>query len=191
MAVGNYTSVSGHFLPFAARWHDGRWKLLTTPPVPRQRFATFQGISCPTARRCVAVGNTEDNTRGRFYHAFAEVWNGNKWHVSTLRRSPSAFIGASCPARNHCFAAGYTFPSRNAFAHPLIETWNGRTWTTHHPVQTSAPYSGDFLEHVSCVSRNRCEAVGARFDPTVRNSDKTLAETWNGHHWTLQTTPNP
>ena len=71
MAVGNYTSASGHNLPFAARWHDGRWKLLTTPVVRRQRFTTFQGISCPTATRCVAVGITEDNTRGRFFYAFA------------------------------------------------------------------------------------------------------------------------
>ncbi len=191
MAVGDYTSASGHFLPFAARWHDGRWTLLTTPAVRGQRFTAFQGISCPTATRCVAIGLTEDNTRGRFFHAFAEVWSGGKWHVSTLRRAPSVFLGASCPAWNRCFASGYTFPSGATFAHPLIETWNGRTWTTQHPVQTFAPHNADLLLHVSCVTRSHCETVGFRFDPRVRNSDLTLAEMWNGHHWTQQSTANP
>ena len=191
MAVGNYTSASGHNVPFAARWHDGRWKLVSTPAVPRQRFTEFQGISCPTATRCVAVGNTEDNTRNKYYYAFAETWNGGKWHVSALRRSSSAFVGASCPARSRCFASGYTFPGRSTFAIPLIETWNGRSWATQHAVQTIAPYSGGYLEHVSCVTQSDCEAVGARFDPSVNNRQQTLAEMWNGQHWTLQTTANP
>jgi len=191
MAVGNYTSTAGHFVAFAARWHDGRWKLLTTPAVARQQFAVFQGVSCPTATRCVAVGNTEDNTRTKFLHAFAETWNGSKWHLSTLRRSPSGFLGVSCPARNHCFAAGYTFSAGGTFSLPLIEAWNGRTWTTQHPVQTPAPNSGGDLQHVSCVTQNNCEAVGFSFDPSVSNSAQTLAEKWNGHGWTVQATPNP
>ena len=192
MAVGNYTNASGRFLPFAARWRSGRWTILSTPAVRGQRFTAFNGISCPAATSCVAVGNTEDNTRGRFFHAFAEVWNGGKWQISTLRRPPSLFISASCPARNHCFASGYTFPSPTTFARPLIETWNGRTWATQSPVQTLAPRNGDVLLHVSCVTRSHCEAVGARFDPSVNgNSDLTLAELWNGHHWKVQSTANP
>lgn len=191
MAVGNYRSASGRYLPFAVRWHDGRWKLLTTPNVRRQRFTVFQGISCPTATRCVAVGDTVDNTRGGFFHAFAEVWSGGKWHVSTLRRAPSVFFGASCPAFNRCFASGYTFPAGATFAHPLIEAWNGRSWTTQHPVQTPAPHSGDVLMHVSCVTRSDCEAVGYSFNPHASNSDRTLAEMWNGHRWAVQTTANP
>ncbi|HEY2079762.1 MAG TPA: hypothetical protein VGH53_25835 [Streptosporangiaceae bacterium] len=191
MAVGNYTSASGRNVPFAARWHDGQWKLLATPQVPRQRFTDFQGISCPAAKQCIAVGNTEDNTRGKLYHAFAEVWTGRKWHISTLRRAASAFIGASCPARNRCFASGYTFSAGGSFARPLVESWNGRVWTTQHPVQTSAPNPGDTLQHVSCATKSRCAAVGFSYDPSVSKSDRTLAEIWNGHDWRLQSTPNP
>jgi hypothetical protein len=68
MAVGNYTSASGHYLPFAARWHDGRWKLLTTPTFRKQRYTIFQGISCPAATRCMAVGNTGDDTSRDWLH---------------------------------------------------------------------------------------------------------------------------
>lgn len=197
MAVGNYTSTRGRFLPFAVRWHDGRWKLLTTPAVRGGQSTTFQGISCPAATRCVAVGDTLDSTRITrgarrkllFSHAFAEVWNGSSWKVSMVRRQPSYFVSVSCPGRNHCFASGSTFPAE--LAHPLIEAWNGRTWTTQHPARTSAPRAGDTLQHVSCVTKARCEAVGFRFDPGVANSDQTLAEVYNGHHWTVQTTANP
>lgn len=192
MAVGNYTSASGHVLAFAVRWQSGKWKLLTAPAIHGQRLVLYQAISCPTATRCVAVGNTEDNTRGRYYHAFAETWNGRKWHLSTLRQSPSTFIGVSCPTKNRCFASGYTFASRTAtVAHPLIESWNGQTWTTQHPVETAAPYPGDTLQHVSCGTPTNCEAVGYSFDPSVSNSEQTLAEMWNGQQWTLQTTLNP
>jgi len=192
MAVGIYTSASGHSLPYAARWHDRRWELRTAPAVPRQRLTIFQGISCPAATSCLAVGDTVDNTRQGFYHAFAEIWSGGRWRLSTLRRLPSYFIGVSCPARNRCFASGTTFRrSVTSVAQPLVETWNGRTWTVQHPIRTARPRYGDFLQHVSCVTRSRCEAVGGRFNPRVRNSDQTLAEIWNGHHWTVQTTTNP
>jgi hypothetical protein len=191
MAVGNYTSASGRYLPFADRWHNGRWEVLTTPAVPRQRMTVFQGISCPTASQCVAVGDTVDKTRRGYYHAFAEVWSGGKWHTSRLRRPPSYFLGVSCPKLNRCFSSGVTFPSKTSFAHPLIESWNGQTWTTQRPVQTSAPHSGDVLEHMACVTQSDCEAVGYSFVPGASSSDKTLAEVWNGHHWAIQTTVNP
>jgi len=189
MAVGNYTSATGRFLPFAARWHNGVWNLLHVPAVRGQRQTVFQGISCPVATKCVAVGNTVDNTRGRFYHAFAEIWSAGKWHVSTLRKAPSFFIGASCPTASRCFASGSTFPSARGYAHQLIETWNGSTWTTQRPAQTAG--LGGSLSHLSCVSAILCETVGFAFTPSQANSDEAISEVWNGVHWTGQVTPNP
>jgi hypothetical protein len=189
MAVGNYTSAAGKFLPFAALWHSGHWRLITIQPVKGQRETFFQGISCPTATKCVAVGNTEDETKGEFFHALAEVWSGGKWHAAPLRKAPSVLIGASCPTANRCFASGYTFPSTRSYAHQLIEAWNGHTWTTQHPAQT-AGYGGS-LQHVSCVSPVLCEAVGLAFFPNVSNSDQAITEVWKGHNWLGQVTPNP
>jgi hypothetical protein len=193
MAVGDYTSASGRYLPFAVRWHDGRWKILATPAVRGQRSTTFQGIACPVATRCIAVGDTVDNTRGRFFHAFAEIWSGGKWRVATLRQPPSFFLGASCPAPDRCFASGATFPTKASVAQPLTETWNGRKWKTldADAGRTPAPDSGDVLAHISCITPSFCEVVGHRFNPRVANSDRTLAELYNGHRWTIQTTPNP
>ncbi len=191
MGVGNYTTASRSEVPFAARWHAGTWKLLAMPAARGQRFSAFNGVSCASATRCVAVGNTEDKTRGEFFHAIAEVWSGGKWRISALRRQPSVLVGASCTAASHCVASGYTFSSAKAAASPLIEAWNGKTWTAQHAVRTFVPHHGDVLLHVSCVTRSRCEAVGARFNPRAADSQLTLAEAWNGHRWALQTTPNP
>src|SRR5262249_38867463 len=77
MAVGNYTAAR-HNLPYAARWHHNRWQLLTTPAISGRRFTFFQGISCPSAGLCVAVGETQDTVSGRIFHAFAEVWSGGR-----------------------------------------------------------------------------------------------------------------
>jgi hypothetical protein len=188
MAAGIYENSSGHNLPFANRWHNGKWQVLATPTIHGQQLVVFQGVSCPTTTLCVAVGDTEDNTSAGNNHAFAEVWSAGKWRVSTLRHQLSAFIGASCPARNRCFASGYTFPADTARS--LIETWNGRSWTTQRPVQTAAPLPAGDLMHVSCVGRSDCEAVGFRFNPKS-NAEQTLAEKWNGKRWALQTTVNP
>ena len=189
MAVGNYTSATGRYLPFAARWTNGRWRILTVPAIRGQVQMNFQGISCPTAGECVAAGSTVDNTRQGYYHAFAERWSGGAWHLSTLRRAPSVFLGVSCPAAGRCFASGYTFPSLTGYAHQLIETWNGRSWTTQQPAQTAG--LGGVLEHVSCASATFCETVGYAYSPGKSNTDGAITEVWDGHHWLKQVTPNP
>jgi len=43
---------------------------------------------------------------------------------------------------------------------------------------------------VSCTSPSACTAVGGRLVPT-RTGLATLAERWNGHTWSIQSTPNP
>jgi hypothetical protein len=191
MAVGNYENRARRDVSFAARWHSGRWQLEATPGIRGQRFASFEGISCPTATLCMAVGNTEDKTREEYYHAFADVWSGGKWHLSTLGRSETVFYGASCPSKTRCFAAGYGWPSKTSFAHTLIETWTGRSWRTQRAPETSAPGSGDVLADVSCVTQSDCEAVGYSFVPNSSSTDQTLAERWNGDGWAVQATVNP
>jgi hypothetical protein len=188
MAVGNYTSAAGRFLPFAARWTGGTWRILAIPAIPGHGQVTFQGISCPTANECVAVGNTVDTKQG-YYHALAERWSGGAWHLSTVKGAPSAFLGVSCPAAGRCFASGYTFPSVPGYAHQLIETWNGRAWSTQQPAQTAG--LGGVLEHVSCVGATSCETVGYAFHPTKANSAEAISEVWHGDTWLRQVTPNP
>jgi len=181
MAVGDtWTSGQDRDAPFAVHWHSGRWKLMTVPFFHHSQFTTFEGVSCPTATQCMAVGET-DTSLGAFYPV-AEVWNGGRWHVSPLHRPSSSLGGVSCPTRNRCFAVGLS----------LAATWNGSTWRMQHPAGTPAPFSTDVLAHVSCLSRRHCEAVGFSSNPgSPTEDDRNLAEVWNGAHWKLQSVVNP
>jgi hypothetical protein len=189
MAAGDYTSAAGHYLPFAARWTSGHWKILAIASIPGQLQIIPQGVSCPTASECVVAGNTVDNTKAHYFHAFAELWKNGRWHLSTLRTAPSVFNGTSCPSASRCFASGYTYPAVPGYAHQLIETWNGSSWATQHPAQT-AGLGGD-LAHVSCATASSCETAGYAFTPSASSSDEAITEVWDGHRWRGQVTPNP
>jgi hypothetical protein len=190
MAVGDYVSATGRpGLPFAARWTGGRWRLMGIPAIAGQVRIIPQAISCPTANECVAVGQTIDNTRQGYYHAWAARWSGGPWHLATLRGDVSGFYGVSCPSAGRCFASGYTYPSLSGNAFQLMETWNGSMWAVQHPVQIAG--LGAALEHVSCAGATFCEAVGFAYRANVSNSAQAISEVWNGQRWVRQVTPNP
>jgi hypothetical protein len=189
MAVGNYTSATGHYLPFAADWTSGHWRILALPAIAGQAQVIPEGVSCPTANECVAVGFTIDTTTQGYYHAFAYRWSGGTWHLSTLRGAPSLFVGVSCPSAGRCFASGYTYPSITGHAHQLLETWNGSAWTAQQPAETAG--LAGILQHVSCAGPASCEAVGHNFYTSTPNSNVAVTEAWNGTRWLGQVTPNP
>ncbi len=181
VAVGDYQNPAGKWRSYAEIWANGKWTIDSTPNVRGQKASYFQGISCPSATECVAVGNSA----GPGTHAFAEVWNGVKWRVAKLpARSDAALIGVSCPSLTSCFAVG------SAGKSALAEMWNGATWTAMTAARTPAPANADVFMHVSCVSTTSCVAVGFRYNPKVKYSDRTLAEVWNGTAWKVQTTLN-
>ncbi len=166
---------------YAEIWANGKWTIDITPNVRGQKASYFQGISCPSATECVAVGNST----GPGTHAFAEVWNGVKWSMAKLpARSDSVLYGVSCPTLTNCFATG------SAGKSALAVTWDGATWTAMTPARTAAPSNADVLMHVSCVSTTSCVAVGFRYNPKVKYSDRTLAEVWDGVAWKVQASLN-
>jgi hypothetical protein len=73
---------------------------------------------------------------------------------------------------------------------PLAEAWNGTTWDIH-PSPSPAGSSGAALQGVSCPSASACTAVGFSSTGSSGMPTNTLAESWNGTQWSLQTTPNP
>ena len=58
--------------------------------------------------------------------------------------------------------------------------WDGSTWTP----QPTAGGPSEVLNAVSCSAANSCEVVGSA-------GFATLAESWDGTAWTLQSTPSP
>jgi hypothetical protein len=71
-AVGNYDSgdADGDFLALAEGWNGTGWSVQQAASPVGAFYSALHGVSCPTPRTCVAVGestryNAQTNTRGR------------------------------------------------------------------------------------------------------------------------------
>ena len=155
----------GSQLAVAERWNGRRW---SSQRVPDQ--AT--GVSCPSQRDCVGVGDVTDG--------LAERWTGATWAV---QRKPSvndeSLTQVSCSLPSACTAVGQSRGER-----ALIEHWNGRAWSRQ---RSAGEPSGAGLDEVSCPSRRVCFAMG------LTQASSPFAERWNGSRWSGQRVrdPNP
>ena len=146
----------------------------------------LQGVSCPSASACLAVGATGSNPAA----AIAESWNGTSWATTTPSAAPlkvaaSSLQAVSCTSATACMAVGLWDDGGGA-QHILAESWNGTGWTVYF---VPDPPGSQFpsLTGVSCTSATSCEAVGSYFDPETSNNTD-LAEVWNGQAWAMQPT---
>ena len=166
--------------PFVELWNGNTWTVQSTPSAG-SGYAYLYGVSCPSSQLCVAVGQASSAP-------LVELWNGNDWTVQTTPTlSGSAVLNSvSCASPTACTAVGVVYSNGTDSA--LAEAWNGTTWTVQEtpgaPAQTSSE-----LEEVSCPSTSMCTAVGW-YTPS-NGSYSTLAESWDGTAWTIQSTPNP
>jgi hypothetical protein len=145
------------------------------------------GVSCLSATSCKAVGDYENSIGGAAL-TLIESWNGSKW---TVQSSPTpgtggSFSSVSCVSTTSCKAVGSYFTSSGDTL-TLIESWNGSRWTVQSSPNPGT--SNDGLSGVSCVSTTSCKAVAYYSDSN--EGSQTLIESWNGSHWTIQSSPNP
>lgn len=150
-AVGEqYRRGHGFFSAVVLRWSGGAWSKELSYGSAYADYA-FNAVTCRTARRCVAVGQTAVAS-GVEYGIWARSKDG---HWSTPRSNIVAdnqeLDGLSCTAPGACIAVGGVHEAR-AFA----ELWDGSSWTFDQ-VSTSTNMG---LDAVSCTSRKSCVAVG-------------------------------
>jgi hypothetical protein len=162
------------------------WRLVATPAASASG-AQLLSVSCSSAASCMAVGSVADLSGNR--HALAESWDGSAW---TIQPTPepqgsigSELEGVSCPLVRACIAVGFAQGSSSSST--LAEAWNGTVWTV---LPTPNPSSlGNSLGSVSCVSTTACVAVGD-YQSSPYATFSTLAESWDGHTWTLESPQN-
>ena len=145
--------------------------------------ADLYGVSCTGRKECTATGLAATRT-GKNYKPLAERWNGTTWTVqSTPTTNSGGYLGAalsagvSCTSATACMAAGFSYTAKTSRL--LGEGWNGRTWTIQ---PDSTPVVSGSADGISCTWAQDCTAVGER------SSGMTLAEHWNGRHWSAFTT---
>jgi hypothetical protein len=188
VAVGYWGSgFTGHEL--AESWNGRTWTP-SEPPAPAGEQTALQGVSCPSAGNCFAVGEYEASAATGLPAAVVERLTGGKWTEVKLGLPGglafSSLGSVSCPSAKQCVAVGILF-NKNVGA-VLVESWNGTAWK-----RVSAPSPGGgavpVLTGVSCLSAVSCVAVGDTISGL--NSATGFAESWNGRAWTMTAVPWP
>lgn len=183
VAVGTSAGATFVLRALAERWNGTSWKLLAAKSPRGGNTTMLEGVSCPAANMCLAVGSHGSATSTV---PVAERWNGTTWTaispVAPKHATFTEFRGVSCSSAKACTAVGET-NAGGSVVRSLAERWNGKAWKIQ-PV----PGSSGQLNGVSCPSATACTAVGI-VDPAT--TPVVLAEHWNGKAWKTQAAIKP
>jgi hypothetical protein len=147
--------------------------------------AGLNGVSCVTAKFCLAVGGRPVSRRSAG-GSVVERWNGQAWSAVAVPKPASGHAASlqsvTCTSTRNCIAAGYYIAPGGTLT-GLALHWNGTKWSvTPVPVPRGRPFSQ--LYGATCVRATDCWAVG-------NAGSATLAERWNGSKWSLVPSPSP
>jgi hypothetical protein len=166
--------------------------------VAGQSSATLYGISCASARSCVAVGMFEDVAGGDV--PFVESLTSAGWLSSKPAMPKSAraagLFGVSCPKLGSCVAVGqYVAPSGTLL--PYADVLTSGTWTSV-AVPSKSGFVRAGLDGVSCTTTTSCVAVGTlamrvSTDPWCSGdcTETALVEQLVGTKWTASIPTSP
>jgi hypothetical protein len=186
--VGNSVAST----PLAEVWNGTSWSSETVPfPGAHEKDAEaiLDAVSCWSRTACSAVGYHGD-TNQAIQRPLAESWNGTTWSVQRVpfpaaaKARSSNLESISCASAASCVGLGYYGSGAKTIG--VAVKWNGKRWSD---LSIAAPHGGTlaFLNSISCVSSRWCAGVGSYH---LATGYATLAETWNGHFWTIASTPN-
>ncbi len=168
----------------AERWDGHRWSVEPTPDPQSTPDSSLVAVSCPSATMCMAVGETDDSSVGRF-EPLAERWNGRRWSIQRVPRGNNWYLyGVSCSSALRCTAVGTYLDRARHRDLALAERWNGQRWSIQKTPDAAGAHSNS-LQGVSCPSATTCTAVGSR-SIGGGNESLPLIERWNGHLWAIQ-----
>ena len=199
-------AVGGYYTPdtgaLILTWTGGSWQA-TQPPLPGNAedaaSASLDGVSCPSASYCVAVGSYTD-TSG-LGEGLLLTWSGGSWSAAAAPL-PDNVVGqgtdiehgelhaVSCASSSSCVAVGsYTDTSR-AFQ-GLLLTMSKGSWTAAEAALPGNAAGNPYvqLKKLSCDSAAACVAEGTYQDAS--NKSDTLLLTWSGGSWESAQTPLP
>ena len=154
---------------------------LRAAPGVAVRGGALDGVACPRAGHCWAVGSQRAHGLTR---VLIEGWNGSRWRVAASPGAASkrTFLsGVSCTSTSSCWAVGAATVGTTTLE-PIAEHWNGRKWSLTVLAEPAGGASAE-LFGVWCATAGRCWAVGA-IDPGTR-SGKPLTEHWTGRRWSV------
>jgi hypothetical protein len=182
---GNATGTVG--TPLAERWNGAGWRVQQTPLPTGARVGSLSGVSCTSARSCIAVGFFVNRVGAG--EPLAERWNGTRWSIEPVPSPVVAayqLVGVSCSRQGSCMAAGFFVVT--GIEVMLAERRNGRRWSTQRALYPAGATGVQFAG-ASCPSSSACTAVGSFGD--ISGFDEPLAERWDGTSWAIEPIASP
>jgi hypothetical protein len=187
MAVGYSLTDRGIGGTLVESWDGKSWSVVPSPHnAPAVGSAALAGVSCASAKACVAVG-AHGAISGAF-RTLIESWDGKSWSVVPSpdgRPLGGSFYGVSCRSRT-CTAVG-SRSGKTGASGTLIESWDGNSWSVVTSPNNGTTSGHNVLYGVFCASRGSCVAVGYTSTTGV---DRTLIESWDGKSWSVVPSPN-
>lgn len=179
------------------RWNGRRWSDQVLPVRPDASDIWINGVSCPSASACTAVGSFDfgpgcDEDFGKCTtRLLVERWNGSRWSQQRAP-DPAGAIGpslssVSCSSTTVCTATG-SFANAPESSLAFAERWNGSRWATQSMPNPTGAGSAIFSA-VSCSSGGDCTAIGS-FTISA-DHQVALVERWNGSRWSMQRIAKP
>jgi hypothetical protein len=169
-------------------WNGKAWKRIAAPAPGKT--PTLSGVSCTSASRCVAVGNSPSSGAAVSTDTtFADTWNGTKWAEAKVAAptNRASLTGVACASAAKCLAVGDTFSSATvANDKAYAAAMNGTHWSVTKTPATPSADDSEFRA-VTCSSATACIAVGLESLETAE-APYSAAALWNGSTWT---TANP
>jgi hypothetical protein len=176
----------------------------------------LDGVSCPSARMCLATGpttastttgptttgptttgptTTGGTTTGPTTTGGTSAvvrWNGVKWTaLPTPGPAKDQLAAIWCTSADSCLAVGGTrLNASGSKEAPLAQRWNGSVWTVL-PIPDPAHAVQSYLTDIDCTSATACTAVGTYTYSPSGTTSYALAEGWNGKAWRLEPAANP
>ncbi len=164
MAVGDATifgaTLHGKLMAFL--YNGSAWRAVAVPIAFPRTLPSLEGVSCPRAGECVAVGNSN------FYSAspgrqLIIRFRAGRWSPMAARaRVGTEPLAISCAAPGACVAVGV-----QEVGAPVVERLADGRWRML-PAQSPGPPTvlengatfNDTLQSVACRTTNGCVAVG-------------------------------
>jgi len=186
-AVGRSTSV-GADSPIAQRWDGSSWSSQAPALKSGATHTRLFGVDCPSATRCIAVGNAQVSGSGAA--PLAQLWNNDRWSIQVTPvpsgSTDSELVDVGCNSTANCVGVGSA--EIGGVRTAIAERWTSPDWALDSvPIPAGATSSQ--LDGVDCLWSNYCVAVG-RYT-TSSGAVRSLAMFWDGTAWALRTLTEP
>jgi hypothetical protein len=166
MAVGNYEDSDQNVQGLMETLAQGRWRP-TEAPLPsgtslENRSAVLYGVSCLSARSCVAVGEYGSTPVGLIETRSAAGFTPTDAAPSPAGTSWSSLREVTCTTSRSCAAIGYYGPYTLAYTDDVV---HGRWTATKAPAPLGDRSPGPTLSTPVCPEKRVCVSVGSYTGP--------------------------